>query len=350
MSLRKIPAGNPVHCDLKRVLESGMRATDLVRQILTFSRQSEQEQKPVHMTPIIKESLKLLRSSLPATIEIRQENTLGNNRDLVLADQTQLHQVLMNLGTNAAHAMRANGGALRVNLTEFEVDTTFVSRHPNLRPGPYLKLTVTDTGHGMEPAVMERIFDPYFTTKDVGEGTGMGLAVVQGIVHSHGGEITVYSEPGRGTAFHVFLPRFEGDTNHEEKTEDVVIGGTERVLFVDDEALLADLGQELLESLGYTVTVTLRSREALKLFNSDPQAFDLVITDMTMPGLTGRELARNLLSIRPDIPIILCTGFSEQTKGKQIMEIGIREVITKPYVLHTIATTIRRVLDKTAVS
>ena len=345
MALNKIPADNPVRRDLERVLESSSRAAELVRQILTFSRQSDVERKPVQVSRVVDEVLKLLRSSLPATIKICQDNTLPVNRDKILADATQIHQVLMNLGTNAAHAMRTNGGILNVGLTEIEADAALVSRYPDLSPGPYVRLAVSDTGHGMDAAIMERIFDPYFTTKGIGEGTGMGLAVVQGIIKSHGGAVTVYSEPGQGTSFHVFLPLIRDGVVQEVAFPEPLITGSEHILFVDDEQALAELGQEMLQSLGYKVTATTSSLDALKTFRNHPHIYDLVITDMTMPGLTGKKLARELVNIRRNTPIILCTGFSEFINRKQARDIGIREILMKPYVVNSLATTVRRVLD-----
>lgn len=342
----QIEEGSPVHRHLDQVLNASSRATDLVKQILTFSRQTEQERRPVAVAPIVREVLKLIRPSLPATIEIRDDLGLVRQGDTALADPTQVHQVLMNLCTNAAHSMRERGGILSVTLSDPTIDTSLSSRYPNLKPGPYLCLTVSDTGHGMPPAVVERIFDPYFTTKGPGEGSGLGLAVAQGIVDSHGGVITVYSEPGEGTTFNVFLPRVEQTIVTGAETVEALPRGNERVLFVDDEQILVELGEEMLESLGYRVTATTRSLEALETFRAHPDAFDLVITDMTMPGLTGRGLARELLVVRPTVPIILCTGFSELINGKTAMEAGIREFVMKPYVLAGLARTIRKVLDE----
>jgi CheY-like chemotaxis protein len=242
--------------------------------------------------------------------------------------------------------MRNHGGILSVSLSEIEADADFVFRYPDLSPGPYARLAVSDTGHGMDATVMERIFDPYFTTKEIGEGTGMGLAVVQGIVKNHGGAITVYSEPGQGTSFHVFLPLILDEVIQEAKPLEPLTNGSEHILFVDDEEALAELGQEMLQSLGYRVTATTSSLDALKAFRDAPGSYDLVITDMTMPGLTGRKLARELAGIRRNIPIILCTGFSEFINRKQAREIGIREILMKPYVVNTLATTVRRVLDQ----
>ncbi len=342
----KVPEGSEEKRQLEQVLKAGSRATDLVRQILAFSRQSEHERKPVQVAPIVKEALKLLRSSLPSTIEIREYISVAPEESVVLADSTQIHQVLMNLATNAAHAMRMQGGVLSVQLSEVEADGSLVSLYPELKPGPYVRVTVSDTGHGVNATVMERIFDPYFTTKDQGEGSGMGLAVVQGIVKSHCGAIMVYSEPGKGSTFHVYLPKIEERAQTEAEVPEELPGGHERILFVDDEKSLVSLGEDMLESLGYNVTAKTSSLEAMEIFHARPNAFDLVVTDMTMPALTGIELAKKFMAIRPDIPIILCTGFSELINEKQSKELGIREFVMKPYVIATFAKTIRRVLDE----
>jgi PAS domain S-box-containing protein len=344
MAQRKLAKNEAPDHDLERVQEASARAKDLVNRILTFSRQSEQERKPVEVASIVEEVLRFLRSSLPTTIEIKQHISPDSRHDIILADPTQIHQVLMNLGTNAAHAMRDQGGVLSVSMSEIDADAPLIALHPDLRPGPCVRLTVGDTGHGMDKSIKERIFEPYFTTKKVGEGTGMGLAVVQGIIKNHGGAIGVYSERGQGTTFHIFLPKFEGTVVPQAVAAEVPSGGTERILFVDDEVMLVELGQELLESLGYAVTAALNSRDALNLFCSDPHAFDLVITDMTMPGLDGKELAGEILAVSPDIPIILCTGFSEQINEKQAKETGIRELVMKPYTSNSLNKIIRRVL------
>lgn len=344
LAQRKILKGEVPSHNLEQVLRASLRAQDLVNRILTFCRQGEQERKQVQIASIIDEALKLLRSTMPATIEIHQHIDTSPDGDTILGDPTQILQVLMNLGTNAAHAMRAKGGEFSIFLADFDVDGSLGAVYPDLTPGPFVRLTVSDTGHGIEPAVKERIFDPYFTTKKVGEGTGMGLAVVQGIVKSHGGTISVFSEPGGGTVFHIFLPKFTGVIEHLTVKDELPTGGGERILFVDDETMLADLGQTLLESLGYEVTVTSNSREALNLFHSAPQNFDLIITDMTMPGLTGKDLAREFLAVRPDIPIILCTGFSELINESKAKEMGIRDFIMKPYSLNILDKSIRKVL------
>jgi PAS domain S-box-containing protein len=341
----ELPASHPLHKHLDQVLNGAHRARDLVKQILTFCRQSEGERKPVMIGPIIKEALKLLRASLPATIEIREKIAMKN--DMVLADPTQIHQIMMNLCTNAGHAMSEKGGVLEVSLTEAHLDSSFVGRHPDMKQGSYLKLSVSDTGHGMDLAVLERIFDPYFTTKDPGEGTGLGLAVVYGIVKSCGGAITVYSEPGEGTTFHIFLPMIESEVGGVSVSETgaAIPRGHERILLVDDEIALTALNQAILKGLGYEITARTSSIEALEAFRAQPDWFDLVITDFTMPHMTGEQMARELLRIRPDIPIILCTGHSERIDKEKAMAVGIREYIMKPVALRDLAVAIRRVLD-----
>ena len=337
--------GSPLKAKLDQLLKAGDRAKDLVKQILSFSRQSEVGKRPLHITPIIKEALKLLRASIPTTIEIRQNFKEGSG--MVLADATQMHQVLMNLCTNAAHAMQENGGMLEVSLVDVDLDANAAAQYADLKPGPYVRLTVSDTGHGMDRATTERIFDPYFTTKDKSTGTGLGLAVTHGIIKSHRGNISVYSEPGKGTSFHVLLPKVPtSDVEKPKPSKPIPKGkGSERILFVDDEQVLLNVGQQMLEHLGYKVDITTSSIEALELFKRQPAAYDLVITDMTMPKMTGDALARELLRIRPDIPVILCTGFSEQITEEKAKTLGIRAFFMKPILMRPIAETIRKVLD-----
>jgi len=341
-----VPKGSQAERDLQEVVRAGRRARDLVGQILTFSRQTQQELKPLDPVPIVKEVMKLLRASIPATIDIREciEKTEAN----VLADPTQIHQILINLCTNAAHAMTERGGVLDVTLTKVALDSIFASRHPEVAPGEYLRLAVTDTGHGIAPALMDRIFDPFFTTKKRGEGTGMGLAVVHGIVRSCGGAITVHSDAGEGTTFTIFLPCCTGDADSERSMEMVVAKGNERILFVDDEPSIVAMAKRMLERLGYSVMSTTSSMEALDLFRDCSGAFDLVITDLTMPKMTGEHLAAELTRIRQDIPIIICTGYSSTLTEGRVTKHGIRAVVTKPLITHEIARTIRDVLDKGA--
>ena len=341
LALNNAEKKTSLHANLQQVMTAGKRAKDLVQQILTFSRQSEQDLKPIQVKFIAKEAFKLLRASLPATVDMRQNI---QSESVVMADPTQIHQVLMNLYTNAGHAMQQNGGTLDVNLTDVELDFDFSAKHPGLKPGPYLKLAVSDTGHGIPPDVRDRIFDPFFTTKK-DEGTGMGLAVVHGIIKNHGGTITVYSEPQKGSIFNVFLPVIEKEIEPETRIEKPVPRGTERILFIDDEQTLTDLGKQMLESLGYDVAVRTSGIEALELFKNKPDEFDLVITDLTMPNMTGDKLAKELMVVRPDIPVILCTGFSARMDEKKASAMGIREFVYKPMLKRDIAETIKKVMD-----
>jgi PAS domain S-box-containing protein len=330
ISMQEAQPGSMLQKNLREVFKAGDRAKELVQQILTFSRQTEHELKPIQVKVIIKEALKLLRASLPATIKIHQEI---KSDALVMGDATQIHQVLMNLCTNASHAMQDEGGTLEIRLENIALDSGFTARHPGLKPGNYLNLTVSDTGHGIIPDALERIFDPFFTTKEKGEGTGMGLAVVHGIVTSYDGAIYADSEPGKGSTFKVFLPVIENRTEPEKRFEKTILLGTERILFIDDEQPLVTIGKQLIESLGYTVTTRTSSTEALEFFKAQPGNFDLVITDLTMPNLTGDQLAKQLIAVRSDIP-------------NSAREIGIRALVMKPILMHQIAETIRQVLDE----
>jgi len=343
MALYDVPEGTQGRRNLEQVLKAGYRGKDLVKQIITFSRRSEQERRPMRVSPIAKETLKLLRASLPATIEIRQN--IETQSGMVLADPTQIHQVLMNLCSNAAYAMREKGGVLEIRLSDVDISSDGAVSHLELDPGPYLKLTVNDTGHGMDRATIERIFDPFFTTKKPGEGTGMGLAVVHGIVKSCGGAIVVDSDPGKETTFEVFFPRIEGDSLKEADFAAPMATGNERILFVDDEEDLVDMAQQMLERLGYSVVAKTSSLEALEVFKAQPDQFALVITDQTMPHMTGADLAKELMRIRPDIPIILCTGFSEVISAEEAKTLGIREFVMKPFATREIAEITRHVLD-----
>ncbi len=345
MDLLEVPEDNHIKPHLKEVLKAANRAKALVQQILTFSRQTEYEKKPLQLSSIVKEALKFLRASLPSTVAIQQNIESGTGT--VLADPTQLHQVIMNLCTNAGHAMREQGGVLEVNLTEVDLDGESVAQFPDLDPGAYLRLTVRDTGHGIDHDIIGRIFDPFFTTKERGEGTGMGLSVVHGIVHDHGGAITVESEPGEGNTFQVFLSLIKKETEEIKAVKlSPLQKGNETILLVDDEKVIVDLGEKTLQHLGYNVIGKTSSKEALDIFRSQPDHFDMVITDMTMPNMTGVDLAEKLLQIRSDIPIILCTGFSYKVTPEKAQSIGIREFINKPLSPRELAESVRRVLDK----
>ena len=343
LTMDDMPEGSLAQKNLKEVFKAAMRAKDMVRQILVFSRKDDIQKKPVKIQPVVKDALKLLRSSIPATIEIRR--SIDESCGPVLAASTQIHQVVMNLATNAYQAMQEKKGLLELTLMEEEIGSD--DSCPDLPPGTYLKLTVSDTGHGMNSEVMEKIFDPYFSTKGPGEGTGMGLAVVHGIVKSHGGNITVYSKVGEGATFHVYLPLIETKPV-EPKTVPAGLTptGTEHILFVDDEEPIVLMIQKILERLGYQVTSRTSSAEALEVFKAKPDEYDLVITDMTMPNMTGLELAPRLREIRSDIPIIMCTGFNETIDEDKAKNMGILAYIMKPVLIDEIAKTIRKVLDE----
>jgi signal transduction histidine kinase/CheY-like chemotaxis protein len=340
-----LPSQSKARNSLMKVLQASERAKNLVNQILSLTRHRENQLKPIQIGSIVKEALKLLRASLPATIEIRRRIT--GDPEIVEADPSQVHQILMNLCSNAAHAMRKNGGVLEVSLTKTDVDANMAERDARLPPGAYLKLSVSDTGHGIPPEIMDRIFEPHFTTKEKGEGTGLGLAVVQGIAKSCGFHITVESEKGKGSTFSVYFPRKESKSDAVEANEaSSYQTGRECILFVDDEQPLVDIGKEMLEHLGYTVVGTTSSIEALKLFRTHPDRFDLIITDMTMPDMTGKKLAEEIMNLRPDIPIILCTGFSDIITSEKAQSIGIRKLLIKPFTMGSMAGIIREALNE----
>ena len=343
MSMEDVSPDTFVYENLQAVLDAGMRAKDLVQQILTFSRQADQELKPLRVQTIIKEVLKLSRSTLPSTIQIQQY--ISNQCGLVMADATQIHQIAMNLITNAFHAMEESGGKLAVNLKEIELATEDL-KDPNMIPGPYVCLTVTDTGYGIEKPVMDRIFDPYFTTKEKEKSTGLGLSVVHGIVKIFGGDIRVQSEPGMGTEFQVYLPVIKTrDEALEKQAMEPVLGGTERILLVDDEDQVVRMVKQMLERLGYQITARTSSIEALEVFQEGPDQFDLIITDMTMPNMTGVQLAQKLIAVRSNIPIIICSGFSEKIDAQKAKVLGISGYVMKPVVRRELAKKVREALN-----
>jgi PAS domain S-box-containing protein len=343
VALLKIPPGGPEREYLRQVLAAGERAAHLVAQILTFSRQAESKPVPCELSPIVKETVKFMRSSLPANIEIREHfEPVG----MVVADPTQIHQVVMNLCTNAFHAMEARDGVLEVGLAEVGIEAEEQPQY-GLAKGRYACLTVSDSGTGIPPEIRDRIFEPYFTTKAAGKGTGLGLAVVHGIVTKAGGQIKVCSEIGAGTTFHVFLPVAEHPETGQGPTpsDDPLPRGSERVLLVDDEPQIVAMLRESLEALGYRVTATASSEEAQRLFAEDPGRFDLVITDLSMPRLSGVTLVRELRSMRPGIPVILCTGFSQGLTEERLSDLGVGAVLMKPVPRARLAGEVRRVLD-----
>jgi PAS domain S-box-containing protein len=343
IALHDLPANPPVGGYLKKVLQAGERARGLVNQILAFSRATEQENRPVVVKHIAKEALKLLRATLPSTIRIQTNIKSGS---AIMGDPTQIHQVIMNLCTNAAHAMQARGGQLLVSLTDATPDEPLKDPNPDLPPGRYLILEVSDTGTGIDPEILDRIFDPFFTTKKPGEGTGMGLSVVHGIVKDCGGSIQVKSVPEKGTTFKVWLPAIEVEDKGAPAEKTSLPLGHESILFVDDEPDLVEIGLQMLTMLGYRVSATNDSQEALDRFKQSPQEFDMVITDMTMPRMTGDLLSQHLLAVRPDIPIIICTGYSDKVDGESIRSMGLAGLVYKPLIMRDLAEMIRRILDQ----
>ncbi|MBF0497007.1 MAG: response regulator [Deltaproteobacteria bacterium] len=342
MALGDAPGSNPMRYELEQVLTAANRAKELVKQILAFGRSGQDQlMRPIDISQVVKEALALLRASIPTTIEIKQDIERG----VAVADSTQIHQIIVNLGANAAHAME-DGGRLTVSLKGIHLtgsDLTALSLI-HLRPGPYLRLSVADTGHGMDAETMQRIFDPYFTSKDVGKGTGLGLAVVHGLVKRHGGEIQIRSAIGQGSCFDLYFPMVVEEPKIEAAQTQIAPKGSERILIVDDERPIAEYTAKTLKRLGYRATAHTNAQDALDFFRTHSQEFDLVITDYTMPGLTGIELAKELLKIRPDIPIVLATGFNEKATDKAAKETGIRELVLKPLEKITLANLVRRIL------
>jgi PAS domain S-box-containing protein len=341
LSLDDAIKGTQLHNNLQEVMVACSRARELVHQILTFSRQTDHVMEAVVVKQVVREVLKLMRSVLPTTIEIRSNINCSAQ---VLGDPSHIHQILMNLCTNAAHAMEEHGGTLSVSLDEVLFDKEYISVYPEASEGLHVKISVQDTGSGITPEVLDSIFDPYFTTKEGEKGTGLGLAVVHGIIKSYRGQITVDSQTGKGTTFDVYLPVFEGHSVKESHQAINLPRGRERILFVDDDESVANAGKLRLERLGYHVEVRYDSIEALHLFRYDPYWFDLVITDMTMPKMTGDQLAEKLMEIRPTIPVIVCTGFSNSISEEKAVRMGIRALLYKPIELSEIAFKIRDVL------
>nr|MDA3824080.1 response regulator [Bacteroidales bacterium] len=343
MAIEDSPPESSAAEDLDKVLKASYRAKSLVKQILAFSRQNETDLIPLQPATIVKEAIKMLRPSLPSTIEINQN--IDTKAGLIFADPTQIHQIIMNLCTNAFHAMEKAGGTLDISLKETVLSPEDLVHEPHVKAGIFVQLSICDSGPGIAPDIKDKIFDPYFTTKDIVKGTGMGLAIAHGIVKSYGGFISLYSELGEGTVFHVFIPTVKNEILPKTEAVEKVQIGKENVLLVDDEEILTEIGKDMLERLGYNVTVRNSSMEALETFQNQPKLFDIVITDQTMPGMTGADLARRMLQIRPDIPIILCTGYSTIITEEKAKAIGIKEFALKPLAKKDIGTLIRKVLD-----
>ena len=341
--LRQTPKDSRSWKNLQMCLSASRRAKDLMEQIVAFSQQSGEVRRPIPIAHTVTEVLKFIRASLPATIDIREEIDLeaGN----ILGDPVQVRQILTNLCTNAHQAMAGRGGVLTVGLTPVDLKPADVVGHPGLKPGPHVRLTVADTGCGMDEAVMEKIFDPYFTTREKGTGTGLGLAVVHGLVQDHGGAVKVRSRPGEGSVFDLYFPVLQEEGPAAVHVHDEIPAGRGRILLVDDEDLLLDMGKEMFESLGYDVEARISSLDALALFRAHPDRFDLVITDLTMPNMPGDQLASELFRIRADIPIVVCTGYSDDDFDEQARAMGIRAVVRKPVLMSQIARIVRDALD-----
>jgi PAS domain S-box-containing protein len=336
--------GSRTRTRMEQALAACSRARDLVKQILTFSSQREQRRRPLRIGPVVEDALQMLRATLPTSITIQTD--LESAEALILGDFSQIHQVLINLCTNAAHAMKRSGGVLGISLKNVVFDDSHAFEHPDLQPGSYLCLTVSDSGEGMRQQVCERIFEPFYTTKGPGEGAGVGLFVVHGIVKSHGGKIVVRSEPGKGSTFELYFPTIEGVEERPEIQSESPPAGNERILLVDDEELVIAVASEMLSALGYEVVSARKSAEALALFRSQPGRFHIIITDQTMPDMTGLELATEALRIKHDIPIILCTGYSDDKVRETASIIGIRKILSKPFVLSELAASVRDALDQ----
>lgn len=344
LTQKRLPEDSQEHQYVSHILKAGERAKDLVSQILTFSRQSQPQQLPTDIEPITKEILKLLRASLPSNIEIKSNVNVGGK--MILTDPTRIHQIIMNLCTNSFHAMEEEGGLLEVNLSPEIIDEAQAASIPDLNPGDYLHLSIRDTGCGIDQKILKRIFDPFFTTKERGKGTGMGLAFVHGIMKENKGCITVDSEIGKGTSFHLYFPVLK--TSYGEDASHLfpsIKKGSGRILFVDDEEEISQMARKMIEFLGYDITTCTSSVEAFELFEVQPDKYDLVITDQTMPEMSGTQLTKNLLSIRPDLPIILCTGHSTVVSAENAADFGIREFIMKPYTLQKFSDAIHKILS-----
>jgi len=340
-----IIGSHPAAERLEQIDRASLRAAALVQQILTFSHNREQERAVMDLKPTLKEAAKMLRSTLPLSVEIRTQ--LAPDCPCVLADAGQIQQVILNLATNSAHAMKEKGGVLDISLSAIQIDEETASRNPDLHPGAYVRLTVSDNGHGMDAATQERIFEPFFTTKPQGEGSGLGLSVVHGIVKSHEGAISVYSEVGRGTSFKIYLPEAKGsDASQTERfTRSFPRGAGEHILFVDDEPSLIDIGKRMLERLGYRVTTANGGSAALEFIRNQPTAYDCIVTDFTMPDMSGIALARECRALAPAMPIILMSGYCGVLTPESLRAQGIQELILKPFTPHVIAEALRRVLN-----
>jgi PAS domain S-box-containing protein len=344
LALDDVPEWNPANFNLEEIKTASLRAKDIVGQLLGFAHKTDQKLKPIKLVPVIRDSLKFLRATLPTSVTFRQN--IQVSADTVLANSTQIHQIMLNLYTNAAHAMEETGGILEISIQNLILDNNSANIYPDLSPGNYVAMKVSDTGPGISPEIKDRIFDPYFTTKEIGKGSGMGLSTVHGILQNHQGAISVYSEPGKGASFTVFFPVIEEEAVIESKSVEEIPTGNERILLIDDEKSIVNMAQKILERLGYQVETKQNPVDALELFRSKPEQFDLVVTDMTMPYMTGDKLVEQILNISPDMLTILCTGFSEKISEEKAQKLGIKAFVLKPLVKYDFAVTVRKVLDE----
>jgi signal transduction histidine kinase len=344
LAIRTTPKDSPNRQYLNNIITASCRAEEMVSRLLSFSRITDAEKKPIDLISSIDESLKLLRSSLPSDIEIKK--SFPDSQLVVMGDPTQLNQVMVNLCTNSAHAMNGSSGLLEINISTREIGLNPLNSFNGLPQGHYAEITISDNGHGIPEDVIKRVFDPYFTTKETGKGTGMGLAVVHGIVKNHGGAITVKSSVNEGTVFSIYLPLIDAVVDAKPAADiEYLPSGKENILLVDDEYMIAETMKIMMEQLGYNVKAFTESSRALEVFESNPGAFDLVITDMTMPRMTGDLLAQRIQEIREDTPVIICTGFNNRVDPDGLRNRGICEILTKPVRTTTLATAIKNVLN-----
>ncbi len=344
MAREELPEESPLRFDIEQINNAALRGKDLVQQILTFSREVGFEKKPIQLQPIVAEALNLLKASFPPGVEIQQH--LDPRIGTVLADPTQIHQIVMNLCTNANHAMMKMGGILKVKLDGVKIDQKSAEKIPNLKKGDYIRLTISDTGYGMDIKTQERIFEPFFTRKEVGSGSGLGLSVVHGIINNYGGAIVVDSNPGEGTTFSIYLPKYGSDPVSSHKSDKKPIKGDEHILFVDDEPEIIFMGKKMLENLGYKVTIKSDSISALEEFKNNPKKYSLLVTDQNMPNIPGTELTSRMKEINPGLKAIIITGYADNLSEEVLTQNGISEVILKPMRLDDFSKVIRAVLDK----
>ncbi|MBT7051794.1 MAG: response regulator [Desulfobacula sp.] len=344
LALDDVPKWNSAYSSLEDIRKASLRAKNIVKQLLNFSRKSDQKLQPIQIALVIKDALKFLRSTIPTTINIHQN--IQTAEETILADPTQINQIIMNLCINASQAMEQTGGDLSVIVKKVILDNNSAKNNSGLKSGAHVKIMISDTGPGIDPEIIDQIFDPYFTTKEVGKGSGMGLAVVHGIVKNHSGAIAVDSNLGKGTKFIIFFPLASKKAMVESNTSQDIPRGNETILFVDDEISIVKMVQRMFERLGYKVETATTPQDALERFSSNPDHFDLVITDMTMPQMTGVKLSEKLMAIREDIPIIICTGHSALVDEERAKDLGLAAYVMKPIDMLETAQTIRKVLEK----